>query len=78
MAACRASFGAGADLFALVLSECSQKVNHQLVGVRIVHRFELHPAFHQVRNEYDVAAQSVEFGDYQRGFLLPALVERGQ
>ena len=54
-----------------MLGDCSQNVQGQLRGVRVIDRNELNPGFHQGRDESQMAGEAIEFGNNQLG-LLPA------
>ena len=43
----------------------------------IVHRDELRAAFHQTRDEGNVAREAIELSDHQHGFPSPAQIECG-
>ena len=62
---------------ALMLGDGREDVNGQSVRGRHIDGHEVDAAFHQIRDEGDVAGQPVEPGDNQRGAVLAALVERG-
>ena len=51
-------------------------VQHEAIGLRHVGRDELHPAFHQPRNEGNRPRQAIQLGDHQAGLVLAAQGER--
>jgi len=53
-----------------MLGHRAKDVDRQLIGVRHVYRNEVHPGFHQVRDEGHVPGKSIELGNYQRGLVL--------
>jgi hypothetical protein len=65
--------GAGAlrNRLALVLGDCRQDVDGQLVGMRLIDRDKLDLAVHQRGDERNVAREAVKLGDDQLG-LVPA------
>jgi len=71
--------GARADLVTLMLMLCQggEHVHHELVGMGIIDRNELHPTFHETRNEGDVAGEAIELGNHQDGATTPAQIKRG-
>ena len=68
--------GAFRDHVPFVFRHGSEDVDGEAGGVRHVAGAELHPAFHEVRDERHVARQPVELGDQQRDTLAPAEFER--
>ena len=49
-----------------MLGDYRQDVNREAVGLREVDGVKLHPGFHQVRDERNVASEPIELGDDQR------------
>ncbi len=47
-----------------------QDVDGQLVGVRVIHRHELHPRLHESRHEGEISREPIKLGDDQPGFVL--------
>ena len=62
--------------FPLMLGDGGQDVNGQLVGVRVIDRYELDAGVHQRRDESKISGKPVELGDDQSGLVLAAGLQR--
>jgi hypothetical protein len=64
------------DDLALVLGNCRQDMDRQLICVRVVHSDKLHGGVHEGSDKCEVSGQSIELGNNQPGFQLLASRER--
>jgi hypothetical protein len=72
---CEGSLGSLRDGLGLLLSNCGQDVHDEPIRLGHIDSHELDTGFHEVRDEGDVAGETVQLGDHQGSAMFTAELE---
>ncbi len=74
---CEGCLGPLRDGLGLLLSNGGQDVDHEPIRLGHIDSHKLNAGLHEVRDEGDVAGETVQLGDHQRSAMLAAELEGG-